>query len=39
MSYVVSRGRYRTPMTAATYTMDYTNDLVDRAIEKKYFEN
>ena len=37
MDYVVNRGHYRTPMTASQYTMEYSNNWVQRAVDKKYF--
>lgn len=39
MQHVVNRGGYRTPMTASTYTVDYSNDFVDRVRKNKYFLN
>lgn len=37
MQYVVNKGGYRTPMTAATYTVDYSNDFVERVRKNNYF--
>lgn len=39
MSYVVSKGKYRTPMTAATYTVTYSQDFVERVKTNGYFNN
>ena len=39
MQYIVNRGGYRTPMTAATYTVDYSNDFIDRVRNNGYFQN
>lgn len=30
MNFVVREGRYRSPMTAATYSVEYSRDMVDR---------
>lgn len=39
MSYVVSRGGYRTAMTAATYTVSYSNNYIQRVKDNGYFNN
>lgn len=39
MDYVVKRGKYRTPMSAAQYTVSYSNDFVSRVIKNRYFAN
>jgi|JI10StandDraft_1071094.scaffolds.fasta_scaffold475338_1 hypothetical protein len=37
MDYVVNRGHYRTPMTASQHIMEYNNNWIQRAVDKKYF--
>lgn len=38
MQYVVDKG-YRVPMTAATYTVDYSAEFIDRIKKNGYFDN
>jgi hypothetical protein len=39
LDYVIRRGKYRTPMSAAQYVIDYSNDFVSRVIQNRYFAN
>jgi hypothetical protein len=39
MDYVVRRGKYRTPMSAAQYIVHYSNDFVNCVNKNRYFVN
>lgn len=39
MNFVVNEGKYKNPMTASTYTVDYSRDMIDRIKKNEYFKN